>query len=103
MKNKNIILTSLANAVGVAAYVAVVSYAMRNGERIFGQINNFLGPIAFLLMFVLSAAITGALVLGRPAMLFLDGQKKEAIKLFIYSIGWLFGIIVIIFVAQILR
>lgn len=103
MKNKNIILGSLASAVGVAAYVTVVSYAMRNGEKVFGQANNFLGPIAFLLMFVLSAAITGALILGRPAMLFLDGQKKEAIKLFLFSAGWLLAIIVAVFIAQILR
>ncbi len=103
MKDKKISMGSLASAVGVAAYVAVISYVMRNGEKVFGQVNNFLGPIAFLLMFVLSATITGALVLGRPAMLFLDGQKKEAVKLFLFSAGWLLVIIVAVFIAQILR
>jgi len=103
MKDKDIALWSFIDAISVAGYVAAVSSIIRNGERIFGKMDNFLGPVAFLLLFVLSAAITGALILGRPVMLFLGGQKKEAVKLFIFSVGWLLAIIIVVFVAQIFR
>lgn len=77
--------------------MASVSLIMRNGEKIFGKMENFLGPIAFLLLFVLSASVVGALVLGRPILLYLDGFKKEAVKLFGYTVSWLFGITVVVF------
>lgn len=88
MKN-NIIKTSLANALGVTAYAALVSLVFRYGEKLFGKMNNFWGPLAFLLLFVLSAAIVGALILGKPLMLYLDGVKKEAAALLFCTIGWL--------------
>lgn len=103
MKNKDIALASFINSVGVAVYVGGVAFIMSNGERIFGKMDNFLGPVAFLLLFIMSAAITGALVLGRPVMLFLDRQKKEAIKLFLFSVGWLLVITIVIFATQIFR
>lgn len=80
---------SFLNALGVIAYVSVVATIMQNGERIFGGINKTTGPIAFLSLFVLSAAITGSLVLGKPVLMFLDNQKKEAVKLFFYTLLWL--------------
>ncbi|HTW96676.1 MAG TPA: hypothetical protein VMD74_03425, partial [Candidatus Methylomirabilis sp.] len=60
------------------------------GGKIFGEMKDLLGPITFLLLFVLSAAITGSLALGRPILLFLENRKVEAIKMFLYTIGWLF-------------
>lgn len=103
MKNSKLTIISLLDALGVAVYVAIVSFIMQNGQRIFGKMDNFLGPIAFLLLFVLSAAITGALILGRPTILYLEGSKKEAVKLFLYTIGWLFLVTLIVFMALILR
>lgn len=97
MKNSKLVLTSLMNAVGVTAYIAIVSTIIRNGEKIFGKMNNVLGPIAFLLLFVLSATITGALVLGKPVLLFLEGKKIESITLFCYTIAWLVLITIAIF------
>lgn len=72
---------------------------MPNAERLFGKFENFWGgPVIFLMLFVLSAAIVGALVLGRPILLYLDGAKSEALKFFGYTLGWLF-VILVIFVA----
>lgn len=93
MARVKLILISFLNSIGVAIYVTGVSLVMRNGEKIFGKMDTFLGPIVFLLLFVLSAAITGTLVLGRPIILYLENRKADAIKLFIYTIGWLFVII----------
>lgn len=100
MRNSKLILLSFLNSLGVTAYISVVTLAMRNGEKIFGKVeNNFLGPIAFLLLFVLSAAITGFLVIGRPVLLYLESRKPEAVKLFLYTIGWLFVLTVAAFAA----
>jgi hypothetical protein len=87
--NRNLLKTSLINALGTVAYVAIVATVMTNAQRIFGQMKSVIGPIAFLLLFVTSAAITASLVLGRPLMLYLDGQKQEAVKLFGLTVGWL--------------
>ncbi|NIM46902.1 MAG: hypothetical protein GTN40_01955 [Candidatus Aenigmarchaeota archaeon] len=46
--------------------------------------------VAFLLLFTLSAAVVGGLVLGKPIYLFLSGQKKESLKTALYTVGWLF-------------
>ncbi len=69
---------------------------MQNGERIFGQMNKTTGPIAFLTLFVLSAAVTGGLVLGKPLLMYVNNQKSEAIKLFIYTLCWLALAVVIL-------
>lgn len=79
----------LLNAVGVFVYVTLIVLFMFNGENLFGNEKSFLIPIFMLTLFVLSAAITGSLVLGKPILMYFDGQKKEALKLFIITLGWL--------------
>ena len=69
---------------------------MFNGEKFFGKADNFLMPVAMLLLFVLSAAITGALVLGKPILLYLDNKKEDALKLFGWTLGWLAIIVIIV-------
>ena len=55
-------------------------------------------PIAMLLLFVCSAVITEFLVFGKPVMLYLDGKKKDAIKLLGYTIGILILITILTFI-----
>ena len=73
---------------------------MSRGEELFGKMDNFWGPVAFLMLFVFSALITASLVLGRPIYFYLDGKREKAIKLFFYNIGWLFIITIIVFTFQ---
>lgn len=91
-------LKGLLNAVGVGVYVFFVSLIMRNGEQIFGKMDKLLGPVAFLMLFVLSAAITGSLVLGQPILLYVENRKTEAVKLFLFTLASLFIIIFGIFI-----
>jgi hypothetical protein len=93
---KNIWLQGLLNAFGVFAYVAVISLLLFNGKTIFDGEANFVTPLLMLLLFVFSAAVTGFFIIGRPIIWYLDGLKKEAIKLFLMSLGWLVGVIVIL-------
>ena len=100
MKNQKAI--AFLNAFGTAVYVAFVAFIMQNGEAVFGKMNNLLGPVAFLLLFVLSAAVVGALILGRPIVMYLDGQKKDAIKMFIQTALWLAIITLAVLLSQII-
>jgi hypothetical protein len=66
-----------------------------------GKANTFLIPAALLFLFVCSAAITGFLIFGKPATLYVDGKKKEAIKLLYYTLGFfsfitIFGLLLLI-------
>ena len=87
---KNLIAVSLINSLGVIVYVLLVAAIMQNGEKLFGKMTNFWGPFAFLMLFVLSASIVGLLTLGKPIMLYLNGEKKEAAQMLFYTVLWLF-------------
>lgn len=98
MKNTKPAGQSFLYALGVVAYVAGIAALLSHGEQIFGKLNNFIGPMVFLLLFVISALITGGLVLGRPVYLYFDNKKREGIELFFWTAGWLIAITVAIFV-----
>lgn len=96
--NKIILLKQgLINSLGTLLYCGLVAYLMINGEGLFGKISGVFGVMAFLMLFVLSAAIVGSLVLGKPIIYYLDGKKKEAILLLIDTIVILFILTAIIF------
>lgn len=81
----------LANALGTFTYIAGISILMFNSERLFRGVvePNFLIPIFMLTLFVLSALITSSLVLGKPLLLYWDGQKKEAVELLFTTTLWM--------------
>ena len=86
-----IIKYSALHAAGTVAYIALVATFMFNIDNILGSgpDTSILVPIAMLLLFVVSASITGSLVVGRPILWYLDGKKKEAVSLLISTIGFL--------------
>jgi SNF family Na+-dependent transporter len=100
MKKSELVKISLTSSVLTTIYIAVVAYLMQNGEKFFGKMDNWLGPVAFLLLFVLSAAVVGWLILGKPITWYLNGKKNEAILLFKYTIGWLFLLTIVALVIQ---
>ena len=79
---KGIKKTALVNALLTALYVAGVGSFMYLGSLIkIGQSRSFLVPITLLLLLVMSASITGFLIFGKPAQMYIDGKKKEALSL----------------------
>lgn len=93
-------LHSLGHAVLVLAYVSLVAFVMSHGNQFFGMHDTAWTPVGVLMMFVLSAAITSTLVLGRPVLMYLDGKKKDALQFFGYTVGWLFVLTVVVFVVM---
>ncbi len=87
--NNKYLRYGLMHSIGVLVYISILATIMNYGDQTFGKMDNLLGPIAFLLLFVVSALIVGMLVLGKPIILYLDNKKKEAIQLSIYTLVWL--------------
>jgi hypothetical protein len=97
MTKLKLVWQSAISAVGVLAYIMLVAWIMNNGERLFGEMDNYIGPVVFLMLFVFSATVTGLLVLGRPVYLLLSGQKNEAVKLFFYTLLWMLIFVLTVF------
>lgn len=89
MTKSKLIKLGLFKALLAVLYVAAVAWFMSHGEKLFGEDEGFSTGIAILLLLVISASVMGFLILGRPLMLYLDGLKKEALKLFYFTISWL--------------
>ncbi|MBI3934148.1 MAG: hypothetical protein HY316_05620 [Acidobacteria bacterium] len=87
-----ILKNALFNAVATAAYVIAVGSFLFYAPKVFGRGNSVLIPIAMLLLFFFSAALTGALILGRPVLWYLDGKKKEALSLLVSTLAIFLGI-----------
>src|SRR3989338_9833989 len=77
------------NAIGVFVYVSAVAWLMYNASDFLGAEDNFLIPLFILLLFVISASVTGLLVLGKPISLYLDNHKQEAFFLLFITLSCL--------------
>lgn len=100
LKKENILALSLLDSLGLTIYIVLIAILMNDAEKVFGKMDNYLGPVAFLLLFVISAIITGTLFLGLPVLFYLDNKKSEAIKLFFYTLIWLVVLMIIVFALQ---
>jgi hypothetical protein len=97
---KEIKKSALINSGLTALYIILVGIFFYFGTMVkIGRSNVFLAPIAMLFLFVFSAALTGFLMLGKPAQMYVDGKKKEALSLLTYTLGYFF---IITFIAIVL-
>jgi polyferredoxin len=104
MNNTHLLKQGILNALGVFIYTSAIAWLLSNGEKFLGKKpDNFLMPAAMLLLLVLSAAITGLLVFGKPIMLYLNNSKQEAVKLLIYTISSLLIITLIVFAVLLVK
>lgn len=89
------------NALSASLYIVLVSTFMFYGTQIIGPEDSVAAPIAMLSLFTLSAAVMGYIFLGQPVLLYLDGKKKEAVKLFLNTVA-VFAVITVICLALLL-
>ncbi|MFH1366514.1 MAG: hypothetical protein ABIH38_00810 [Patescibacteria group bacterium] len=93
MTNKNLKFGLLAGALEVI-YIVLVALFMQGAENWFS--GSGVQPVIMVLMlFVLSAAVSGLLVLGYPAYLALQKKYKEAICTLLVSLAVIFILFVI--------
>jgi hypothetical protein len=93
---RNLLSKPSGRAAATFAYVAAVGIAMSNASKVFGEKDTAFTPVFVLLLFVISAAVTGYLVAGKPIMLYIDGAKKEAVAFLGETIAWLAGFLVLV-------
>lgn len=84
---EKIIKRALIDSIGTTLYIILVVSFIFSLQIFSKKEDIIIIPIAMLLLFVSSAAITGFLVFGKPVMLYLDGKKKEAVALLGYTLG----------------
>lgn len=90
MKTKDLLLSAFLHALCVFAYVLLIAWVMFNAPSFFAKLTPaFLGPAAFLILFIISASLTAWLVLGRPIHYFMENKKKEAVNMLMYTLAWL--------------
>jgi hypothetical protein len=89
MQGEKIVTHSLLHALMATGYVMLVSFIMQHADRLLGPDKTILAPVSVLMLFTLSAAVMASLVFGRPLMLYLDGKKKDAVKMAGGTIGFL--------------
>jgi len=53
----------------------------------------------FLLLLVISVSVMGTVIFARPAMWYLDGKKQEAVRLVLWTVGFLLVAAAILFFA----
>ncbi|MDD4333153.1 MAG: hypothetical protein PHT51_03505 [Patescibacteria group bacterium] len=90
MSNSKLVKFGLLHSTLALAYIFLIALFFNNAQKMFGDGKNFFIPIFMLLLLVLSVAVMGVLIFGKPLMLYLDGAKKEGVKLLLYTIGFLF-------------
>ncbi len=81
--NTKIIKMGALCAVATAGYISGIASFLFNIEHIFKNSgpDTVFAPILMLLLFVISAGVTGFAVFGVPLMWYIDGEKHEAVKL----------------------
>jgi len=97
--NKKLFQWSFLHASLAFFYIFSIVELLFNGEKFFGDIGpSVMAPILMLMLLVLSVAVMGMLFFAKPVMMYIDNQKKEAVKMLGYTVGWfLLLLIVVIF------
>jgi hypothetical protein len=80
---KNPILNALAGLLYIVVVVSLLFYS----PLFLGKEESILIPVAVLSLFVFSAACMGYIFLYHPLMLFLDGEKKRSVNLFLKTLA----------------
>lgn len=76
------------NALTAASYILVLVSVMTWGSSIASdKPDSFLAPVGMISLFTLSAAVMGYVFCYTPLMLYFDGKKKQAVNLFLQTVG----------------
>jgi hypothetical protein len=87
------------NALFAALYIVFIVTLITYGPVLVRQKpDTILAPIAALSLFVLSAAFMGYVFFLQPILLYIEGQKREAVELFTKTLA-IFAVITAVVVA----
>lgn len=80
------------NALAAEAYIVFIGLVFTFGEKYAPREDTLLAPMAVISLFTLSAAVMGYVFCWQPGQLYFDGKKKQAVNLFLQTVG-AFGVI----------
>ncbi len=84
------------NAFSASAYIFLVASIIRFVSQTHkNKPDTFFAPVAFLTLLTFSATVMAFLFFYQPFQLFIAGKKKEAVNLFVQTVG-VFGVITVI-------
>jgi len=83
--SKNPIINAFSALAYIILVVAVMTFVT---QPLKNKPDTFLAPITALSVFTLSAAVMAYLFFYQPLLLFIDGKKKEAVSLFVRTVGF---------------
>ena len=76
------------NALSASAYIIlVVSVMTFVTQPLRNKPDTFFAPITFLFVLTLSVSVMAYLFFYQPLLLFIEGKKKEAVNLFVKTVG----------------
>lgn len=77
------------HAVAAAAYIGALVSLVFNGAQLLEGVKGetILFPMAFLSLFVLSAALMGYLFVYRPVLLIFEGKREEGVRFFLHTVA----------------
>ena len=76
------------NALSASAYIIlVVSVMTFVTQPLRNKPDTFFAPITMLFVLTLSVAVMAYLFFYQPLLLFIEGKKKEAVNLFVKTVG----------------
>lgn len=92
---KKIIQNAFIDAGAATLYIILIAILFTMESGFMG--NGILSGAMMILILTISVAMMGILIFGKPVFWYLDGEKKDALSLLGYTIGFLFIAFVIIF------
>ncbi len=86
--NQHMSKNPIINALSASAYIIlVVSVMTFVTQPLKNKPDTFFAPITALFVLTLSAAVMAYLFFYQPLLLFIEGKKKEAVNLFVKTVG----------------
>jgi hypothetical protein len=90
------------NALAALVYIIAIVLGLTYMSTIQTKIDDLIMPIIMLSLLVLSVSVMAYIFGYQPLVLFLDNKRKEAISLFLKTVGIFGGITLIIIVTYLL-
>jgi|SRR3990167_4422721 len=82
--SKNPVINALSASAYIILVVTVMTFVM---QPLKNKPDTFFAPITFLFVLTLSVAVMAFLFFYQPLLLFIEGKKKEAVNLFVKTVG----------------
>lgn len=101
MKHISLFFRGLIQAVIAVVYIVIVVIVMNQSHNLFASNPEIISGVLMLLLFVVSVAVMALAVFGVPVMWYIDGKKKDAIELVLYTVGEMACVLIIAFIISI--